>query len=100
MGLPVAVTLSGGEASDFTGFTPVLDEPGPEPKILIADKGYDSDTVREDLVRRGAEPVILHRIRKTLGQTFCQHGLNLECTSFTATCVSLLHTLRTRLHPT
>ena len=24
-----------------------MDEPGPEPKVLIADKGYDSDAIRE-----------------------------------------------------
>jgi transposase len=35
-----------------------MDEPGPRPRILIADKGYDSDAIREDLARRGAEPVI------------------------------------------
>jgi transposase len=35
-----------------------MDEPGPEPKVLIADKGYDSDAIREDLIERGAEPVI------------------------------------------
>lgn len=35
-----------------------MDEPGPEPKVLIADKGYDSDAIREDLAARGAEPVI------------------------------------------
>jgi hypothetical protein len=52
------VTLSGGEASDYNGYGPVMDEPGPEPKVLIADKGYDSDAIREDLVKRGAESVI------------------------------------------
>lgn len=35
-----------------------MDQPGPEPKVLIADKGYDSDAIREDLRARGAEPVI------------------------------------------
>lgn len=35
-----------------------MDEPGPEPKVLIADKGYDSDAIREDLAKRSAEPVI------------------------------------------
>jgi transposase len=35
-----------------------MDEPGPRPKVLIADKGYDSDKIRDDLTRRGAEPVI------------------------------------------
>ena len=52
------MTLSGGEVSDFQGYAPVMDEPGPGPKVLIADKGYDSDAIREDLARRGAEPVI------------------------------------------
>lgn len=35
-----------------------MDQPGPEPKVLIADKGYDSDGIRDDLRARGAEPVI------------------------------------------
>jgi transposase len=40
-------------------------EPGPEPKVLIADKGYDSDAIREDLIARKAEPVIpMRRSRK------------------------------------
>ena len=52
------MTLSGGEVSDYTGYEPAMEEPGPGPKILIADKGYDSDAIREDLVKRGAEPII------------------------------------------
>lgn len=40
-------------------------EPGPDPKVLIADKGYDSDAIREDLIARKAEPVIpMRRNRK------------------------------------
>lgn len=35
-----------------------MDQPGPEPKVLIADKGYDSDAIRDNLRERGAEPVI------------------------------------------
>jgi len=35
-----------------------MDQPGPEPKVLIADKGYDSDGIRDDLRARWAEPVI------------------------------------------
>lgn len=66
IGLPVAVTLSGGEVSDFTGYGPVMDEPGPEPKVLIADKGYDSNAIREDLARRGTEPVIPPRRNRKL----------------------------------
>lgn len=58
LGLPVAVTLSSGETSDFKGYEPLMDEPGPEPKVLIADKGYDSDAIREDLAERRVEAVI------------------------------------------
>jgi transposase len=29
-----------------------------KPKALIADKGYDSDAIRDDLKRRGIKPVI------------------------------------------
>lgn len=40
-------------------------EPGPEPKVLIADKGYDSNAIRDDLIARKVEPVIpMRRNRK------------------------------------
>lgn len=58
MGLPVAITLSPGEVSDMKGFDPVMAEPGPEPKILIADKGYDSDAIRNTLAAKKIHPVI------------------------------------------
>jgi transposase len=45
-----------------------MDEPGPEPKVLIADKGYDSDAIREDLIERGAEPVIPPRKNRKVQQ--------------------------------
>jgi len=35
-----------------------MDEDGPVPKVVIADKGYDSDSIRDDLRDRGVEPVI------------------------------------------
>jgi transposase len=35
-----------------------MDQPGPAPKVMIADKGYDSDAIRAHLRARGAEPVI------------------------------------------
>ena len=65
IGLPIAVTLSAGEASDYKGYEPLMLEPGPEPKVLIADKGYDSDAIREDLIARQVAPVIpMRRNRK------------------------------------
>jgi transposase len=55
------MTLSPGEASDVKGYGPVMDEPGPVPKVLIADKGYDSDLIRDDLAARGVMSVIPNR---------------------------------------
>lgn len=54
MGLPIAFALTGGEVSDFKGYLPIMNAEGPAPKVLLADKGYDSDYIREDMKRRGA----------------------------------------------
>jgi len=63
--LPIAITLSSGEASDYKGYEPLMQEPGPAPKVMIADKGYDSDAIRHDLAARTAEAVIpMRRNRK------------------------------------
>lgn len=58
VGLPIAVALTGGEASDFKGYMPVMDADGPAPKVLLADKGYDADFIREDMERRGGTAMI------------------------------------------
>ena len=58
MGLPVAVVLTGGEVSDVKGYAPVMAEPGPEPKVLLGDKGYDADAILADLEGRGVAAVI------------------------------------------
>ncbi len=43
-----------------------MQEPGPKPSVMIADKGYDSDTIRSDLAVRKVEAVIpMRRNRKT-----------------------------------
>ena len=58
LGLPVAVTLSGGQVSDVKGYAPVMDEPGPQPRVLLADKGYDADFILADLDARDVVAVI------------------------------------------
>ena len=58
IGLPVAITLTGGEVSDVKGYAPVMDEPGPRPKVVIADKGYDANDILDDLQARGAVAII------------------------------------------
>ncbi len=65
VGLPIVITLSSGDASDYKGYEPLMQEPGPQPGIMIADKGYDSDAIRENLVARNVETVIpMRRSRK------------------------------------
>ena len=35
-----------------------MDADGPAPKVLLADKGYDADFIREDMDRRGGVAMI------------------------------------------
>jgi hypothetical protein len=53
MGLPIAVVLTGREASDFKGYMLVRNTDGPAPNALLADKGYDADFIREDMEKCG-----------------------------------------------
>jgi transposase len=57
-GFPVAVDISPGQASDDTGALPLLFADGPEPKVLLADRGYDSDVIREAMETRGGPSII------------------------------------------
>ena len=41
-----------------------MDDDWPRPKVLLADKGYDSDAIRSSLEVRGAEPVIPGRANR------------------------------------
>ena len=52
------MVLTGGEASDVRGYAPVMAEPGPEPKVLLADKGYDVDAILADLEAKSVPAVI------------------------------------------
>ena len=40
------------------GYGPLMDQPGPAPRVLLADKGYDADFILADLGARGAVAVI------------------------------------------
>ncbi len=35
-----------------------MQEDAPDPKIMLADRGYDTDVIRVDLQERGATPII------------------------------------------
>ncbi|MFT8974082.1 transposase [Zymomonas mobilis] len=57
-GRPLAFALTGGEVSDYSGADSLIDIPVTTPHCFLADKGYDSDKLRETLLFRGILPVI------------------------------------------
>lgn len=64
-GLPIAAEITGGEVSDYKGYDLVMDADAPDPKVLIADKGYDADRIREETEANGGVAVIpMRRGRK------------------------------------
>jgi transposase len=70
-GVPVAVTLTGGNRHDVTQLMPLLDtlppirgrrgRPRRKPRDLFADRGYDYDKYRRLLRERGIRPHIARR---------------------------------------
>ncbi len=57
-GLPIGIILSPGEAHDSTAYADLMDERDSDPGILLADRGYDSDAIRQDARDRGTIPEI------------------------------------------
>jgi transposase len=70
-GIPLAVSLTGGNRNDVTQLIPLLDKvpavaglvgrPRRRPDALLADRGYDHDKYRRLLWARGIRPVIAKR---------------------------------------
>lgn len=65
LGLPLAIELTGGEASDYKGFDLLFDGERPMPKVLIADRGYDADRIRQAVEASGGSAVIPGRQNRT-----------------------------------
>lgn len=70
-GIPLAVSLTGGNRNDVTQLLPLLDKvppvagtvgrPRKRPDLLFADRGYDHDIYRRQVRQRGIRPVIAER---------------------------------------
>jgi transposase len=70
-GIPLAVSLTGGNVHDVTQLLPLVDAIGPvrgkrgrprrRPAVLVADRGYDYDRYRRALRSRGIRPQIARR---------------------------------------
>ena len=65
-GLPVHYELSGGQAHDLSGARALIDG-SPAADHIIADKGYDSNAVREHIEASGAASVIPRRSNRAIG---------------------------------
>lgn len=48
------MVLSEGQAHDITAYQALMEERDSDPGAMLADKGYDSDAIRQDLCDRGA----------------------------------------------
>ena len=74
MGLPIGFEISGGEVNDCTA-APELLEQLPTAENVIADKGYDSQKVRDKITEKGSNPVIPRRKDSKVGNTGMDWGL-------------------------
>ena len=65
--------MTGGEVSDVKGYGPVMAEPGPEPKVVLGDKGYDADAILADLEAEDIAAVIPPRRNRKVQPTIDGH---------------------------
>lgn len=75
-GKPIVLTLTPGQQHESTQASPLLDSVSVAGKAgrprkrfarVAGDKAYDSESVREDIRRRGSQPVIGHRKQRDGG---------------------------------
>jgi transposase len=53
--------LTGGQTSDYEAVPDLFDLDAAKPRLMLADKGYDGDEVRQSLLVHGILPVIPSR---------------------------------------
>ena len=63
--------MTPGEAHDCTAYSDLMAEHDADPEVLLADRGYDSDAIRDDIRSRGGEPQI-----PTKRNRLVQHSVN------------------------
>ena len=66
MGLPICFTITGGEVHDAKEAQNLINKL-PELEILIADKGYDSEILRENIEKQGAQSYIPRKSNSKIG---------------------------------
>lgn len=73
-GLPIAFRITGGEVHDCTEAQVLIDHL-PEGEALVADKGYDSERIREQIDAKGMEAVIPRKRNSKKGNASLDRGL-------------------------
>ncbi|WKE49614.1 IS5 family transposase (plasmid) [Gluconobacter oxydans] len=67
-GRPLGFVLTGGQVSDYKATDALMNLPVPNPRAMLADRGYDSDSFRQDLLIHGILPVIPSRKGRSVPQ--------------------------------
>jgi transposase len=73
-GLPVEFEITGGEVNDCSA-APDLIARLPDAKAIVADKGYDSEWLREQITKKGAQAVIPRKRNSLKGNADMDWGL-------------------------
>ena len=73
-GLPVEFEITGGEINDCSA-APGLITRLPDTKAIVADKGYDSECIREQITKKGARAVIPRKRNSLKGNADMDWGL-------------------------
>jgi transposase len=64
-GRPLAFEVTGGETHEVKGYEALMELCEAQPEKLLGDKGYDANAIRDDLKKRGIEPVIPPKSNRT-----------------------------------
>ncbi|EBA09798.1 putative transposase [Sagittula stellata E-37] len=56
--LPMRTEITAGQTSDYLGFDRVMADDPSTPSVLLADRGYDVDSMRRSMDKRDVLPVI------------------------------------------
>lgn len=70
-GLPIALLLTPGETQDSTAFSDLMAEHEADPEVMLADRGYDSDAIRDQVRACGGKPEIPTKKNRRV-----QHSVN------------------------
>ncbi|WP_371819028.1 transposase, partial [Gluconobacter sp. P1C6_b] len=67
-GRPPGFVLTGGQVSDYRTTEALMALPVPNPRAMLADRGYDSDDFRQNLLIHGILPVMPSRKDRSVPQ--------------------------------